>query len=122
MTGPNSDCALLAKHYALSAKVSSMTDALELPAVLDLVAAHGLLEAFTARRGQALTVEAGAVQRLGAQCLQILLAARAAWAADGLELRLENPSPEFSAALELMGVTPDGLAHHALTQDKELTA
>ena len=99
-----------------------MTDAFELPAVLDLVAAHGLLEAFTARRGRALTVEAGAVQRLGAQCLQILLAARAAWAADGLELRLESPSPEFSAALELMGVAPVELEHHALTKDKELAA
>ena len=99
-----------------------MTDAFELPAVLDLVAAHGLLEAFTVRRGRALTVEAGAVQRLGAQCLQILLAARAAWAADGLELRLENSSPEFSAALELMGVAPAELEHHALTKDKELAA
>jgi chemotaxis protein CheX len=99
-----------------------MTDALELPAVLDLVAAHGLLEAFIARRGQALTVDAGAVQRLGAQCLQILLAGRAAWEADGLALRVENPSPEFSATLELMGVTPDGLAHHTLTHDKELAA
>lgn len=99
-----------------------MTDALELPAVLDLVAAHGLLEAVTARRGQALTVDAGAVQRLGAQCLQILLAVRAAWAADEVELRLENPSLEFSAALELMGITPDELANHALTKDKELAA
>lgn len=99
-----------------------MTDVLELPAVLDLVAAHGVLEAITARRGQVLTVDAGAVQRLGAQCLQILLAARAAWAADGVELRLENPSPEFSAALELMGVVPDELANHVLMKDKELAA
>lgn len=99
-----------------------MTDALELPAVLDLVAAHGVLETVAARRGQALTIDASAVQRLGAQCLQILLAARAAWAADGQELKLEKPSEEFSAALELMGVVPEDLEHHMLTKNKELAA
>jgi chemotaxis protein CheX len=99
-----------------------MTDALELPTVLDLVAAHGLLEAISARRGRALTIDAGAVQRLGAQCLQVLLAARAAWAADDMELRLERPSSEFLAALELMGVEPDELANHVLMKDKELAA
>ncbi|MBB5371881.1 STAS domain-containing protein [Acidocella aromatica] len=99
-----------------------MTDVLELPAVLDIVAAHGMLEAVNARRGCALTMDAGAVQRLGAQCLQILLAARAAWEADEVELRLENLSSEFSAALELMGVLPEELVNHVLTKDKELAA
>jgi len=88
-----------------------MTDTFELPSVLDLVAAPALHETFIGRRGNALNLDAGVVQRLGAQCLQILLAARAAWAADGLELAIENISEEFSAALELMGVAPEDLTH-----------
>jgi chemotaxis protein CheX len=90
-----------------------MSNALELPTILDLIAAPSLLEAFTSRRGIALAVDAGSVQRLGAQCLQVLLAARAAWAADGQNLLLENISDEFSATLELLGATPDDLTHDA---------
>jgi chemotaxis protein CheX len=96
-----------------------MTDTLELPPVLDIVAATGLLEAFLARRGQALAVEAGAVQRLGGQCLQVLLAARAAWAADGVSLSLQNLSEDFFATLELLGVEPADLGHGAVMEGKE---
>jgi chemotaxis protein CheX len=99
-----------------------MTDGLELPPVLDLIAAPGLLEAFTGRRGQELLVDGTGVQRLGAQCLQVLLAARAAWAADGQTLLVENLSEDFSATLELMGVTPMALMHHVPTEGKELSA
>ncbi|WP_297491521.1 STAS domain-containing protein [Acidocella sp.] len=105
-----------------------MSNALELPTILDLIAAPGLLEAFISRRGRALAVDAGAVQRLGAQCLQVLLAARAAWVADGMALALENPSDEFSATLELLGASPRDLTHEAqhdgpdLGANKELAA
>jgi chemotaxis protein CheX len=84
---------------------------LELPPVLDLVAASALLEAFLTRRGQALTVNGSDVERLGGQCLQVMLAARAAWAADGQELVLENCSEDFAAALELLGVTEQKLTY-----------
>jgi chemotaxis protein CheX len=90
-----------------------MSNALELPSILDLIAAPGLLEAFISRRGTTLAVDAGGVQRLGAQCLQVLLAARAAWAADGQLLLMENLSDEFSATLELLGASPDELTHDA---------
>jgi chemotaxis protein CheX len=97
-----------------------MCNALELPSILDLIAAPGLLEAFTTRRGEALAVDAGGVQRLGAQCLQVLLAARAAWAADGQPLILENLSDEFSATLGLLGATRDDLMHDAQQDDPKL--
>lgn len=99
-----------------------MSHTLELPSILDLVAAPGLLEAFASRRGSALAVDAGGVQRLGAQCLQVLLAARAAWAADGLPLALDNMSEEFSAALELLGAHPQDLTNDAQREGKELAA
>lgn len=99
-----------------------MSNALELPTILDLVAAPGLLEVLTNRRGEPLSMDAGNVQRLGAQCLQVLLAARAAWAADGQSLVLENPSEDFAATLELLGAAPEDLAHDTHTDDKELVA
>jgi chemotaxis protein CheX len=99
-----------------------MTDGLELPPVLDLIAAPGLLEAFVGRRGQRLAVDGASVQRLGAQCLQILLAARAAWAADGQTLLVENLSEDFFSTLELLGVAPADLTHSAPVEGKELSA
>ncbi len=88
-----------------------MSHTLDLPPVLDLIAAPLLLESLTGHRGQTLTLDAGNVQRLGAQCLQVLLAARAAWAADGQALALENPSDEFTATLALLGSSTAELTH-----------
>jgi chemotaxis protein CheX len=96
-------------------KDHGMTESLDLPPVLDLIAAPALLDNLLQRRGQSLAVDAGHVQRLGAQCLQVLLAARAAWEADGQTLRLKNPSGEFAASLELMGLSPEELTYQAKT-------
>jgi len=60
-----------------------MTAAVVLPAVLDIRAAGPLKAEILALRGQALTLDASAVERLGGLCLQVLLSARAAWADDG---------------------------------------
>jgi len=94
---------------------------LDLPPVLDLVAAPRLLEAFLTRRGQNLTVDGAAVQRLGGQCLQVLMAARAAWAADDRDLALENLSEEFAAGLDMLGLAPAALNHLSHTS-KDLAA
>ncbi len=96
-----------------------MTESLDLPPVFDLVAAPALLDKVLQRRGQSLSLDAGHVQRLGAQCLQVLLAARAAWAADGRALLLQNPSDEFIASLELMGLSPEELTNHAEAKSGE---
>ena len=56
-----------------------------------------------AARGKPAILDASGVQRLGAQCLQILLAARALWSSDGQPWRLVDPSPEFADAVALMG-------------------
>ncbi len=76
---------------------------LQLPAALDLKAAAPLAAALLARRGAAVVVDAGGVQRLGGQCLQVLLAAQASWGIDARELRIEDASPEFCSAIELFG-------------------
>ncbi len=53
---------------------------LELPALLDLNAAGPLAEALHRRVGEDLVLDGSNVQRLGASCLQVLLAAARAWA------------------------------------------
>jgi chemotaxis protein CheX len=93
------------------ADLQPATGTLQLPAILDIQAASPLKEAFLARRGEDLVVDGAEVQRLGAQCLQILLAVRAAWAADGRNLTLENSSAHFISALELLGVAPETLIY-----------
>jgi len=80
---------------------------------LDLPAATPLAAQLLARRGQDLNIDAGGTLRMGAQCLQVLLSARATWASDGQVFRVVRTSPEFAAAVALLGagdlavVTPD---------------
>ncbi|EKN00118.1 MULTISPECIES: STAS domain-containing protein [Acidocella] len=90
-----------------------MTDEIELPAVMDLVAAPALQEMFLQRRGQDVCLNGAQVQRLGGQCLQVLLAARLAWAAEDHSLTLHSPSEDLITSLELMGLKPDDLTHQA---------
>jgi chemotaxis protein CheX len=70
---------------------------------LDLTAAAPLAATLLAARGKPAILDASGVQRLGAQCLQVLLAARALWSSDGQPWRLIDPSPEFADAAALMG-------------------
>lgn len=74
-----------------------------LPAILDLKAAAPLAAALLDRRGADIMVDAGEVQRLGGQCLQILLSAQIGWAEDARVMVIENASPEFCSAIDLFG-------------------
>ena len=65
---------------------------LSLPETLDLKASGPLTAAFLERRGDAVEVDAGNVRRLGGLCLQVLLAAKTAWAADGKSFSIRAPS------------------------------
>jgi chemotaxis protein CheX len=76
---------------------------LTLTAVLDLNAAKALKSDFVERRGQPISVDASQVQRLGGLCLQVLIAARRAWAADGLTMTIAPQSSAFAQALRLFG-------------------
>lgn len=77
---------------------------LQLAEVLDLTAAAPLAQSLIPRRGSDLTIDASKVRRVGAQCLQVLLSAEATWKADGVRLTVENPTDEFLASSELLGI------------------
>jgi chemotaxis protein CheX len=85
-----------------------MTGPLTLAEALDMRAAGPLLEEVRGRRGSALHLDASKVERLGGQCLQVLMAAEMAWAADGHAFQISNPSTAFKDACALMGA--DALA------------
>jgi len=82
-----------------------MIKALMLDPVLDLKAAASLQTEILAHRGQALEIDASAAQRLGAQCLQVLLSAQRTWSDDAIPLHLVHRSEALTAALELFGAS-----------------
>lgn len=80
---------------------------LQLPEVLDLTAAAPLAQTLLSHRGSELSLDASAVRRIGAQCLQVLVAAATAWKADGMRLALEKPTEEFLEGSRLLGIQLD---------------
>ena len=60
-----------------------------------------------ALRGRDVEVDASAVERVGAQCLQVLLSARATWDADGAAFAVVQASDEFTSTLALLGAPID---------------
>ena len=74
-----------------------------LAANLDSREAGRLVAGLLALRGSDLALDASEVRRLGAQCLQALIAAQAAWSEDGQSFRILGASAEFRDASVLMG-------------------
>ena len=85
-------------------KAQSAAQDMQLPEVLDMTFAGPLAENLLAKRGAQLTVDASGVQRVGAQCVQVLMSAVSTWKADEVAFSITNPSPEFRDALSLLGV------------------
>jgi len=82
--------------------------------VLDITAAAPLREQLLALRGGPTILDGSNVERLGGLCLQVLMAARKAWTADGLALRLADPSDALTEHLAVLGA-PD--LQHVPTED-----
>jgi chemotaxis protein CheX len=91
----------------MKAAAKSAPAALRLNQVLDLNAASPLAAEFLALRGRAVEVDASAVERLGAQCLQVLLSAHRTWDADGAAFAVVAASDEFTSTAALMGAPID---------------
>ena len=82
------------------------TKSLVLPSVLDLKAAAPLAEACLAIRGSDIVVDASKVERLGGQCLQVLVSLSATWQADGCAIDLTEASEAFIDGLAALGLAP----------------
>jgi chemotaxis protein CheX len=90
-----------------SSKKKQVRKEVQLAEVLDLTAASPLAQALLAHRGSDVTVDASRVNRVGALCLQVLLAAAATFKADGVRMRVDKPTEEFLEGCRLLGVSFD---------------
>jgi chemotaxis protein CheX len=82
----------------------SVAKVVELPEVLDVIYAAPLAESLLALRGSNVSVDAARVQRVGAQCVQVIMSALATWKADEVAFSVVEPSIEFREALCLLGI------------------
>lgn len=80
-----------------------MTHNMTLDPVLDLRAAASLKESLLAVRGEDVVLDASEVQRLGGQCLQVLLSAKRTWGVDGRIFTISPQSQSFATSLKLFG-------------------
>jgi len=83
--------------------------ALVLPDSLDSSSAASIRDLLLARRGSSLVVDAGQVQRVGIQSLQVLLAAAHMWRAEGQSYTVRNPSAALLETIALVGLSADQL-------------
>lgn len=89
---------------------------LKLAAVLDLNEASNLKANILSLRGAPLSIDASGVERVGAQCVQVLMAAAKAWEADKHPFSFEKASEAFIKTLQLIGVNVDHLLAKEIRQ------
>lgn len=83
-----------------------MSDAthVKLAPVLDYRAAAPLREELLAQRHKVIVVDGAEVQRLGGQCIQVLVSAARTWAQDDVAFSIVNMSPDMNRALGHVGM------------------
>ncbi|MAQ85588.1 STAS domain-containing protein [Psychromarinibacter halotolerans] len=82
---------------------------LKVPAKLKGAEAQGLKAMLAERRGRPVALDFGQVTQVGAQCLQVLLAANRVWQAEGTAFEIKNMSAEVRDGLLLCGLPPSQL-------------
>ena len=87
-----------------------MTDTFTLDARLDTSAAERLTDVMTPWIGKSLTLDASAVEHLGARCLEVLLKLRHIAARSDATLSIAAPSDAFLADLATFGLTPHDIS------------
>ena len=80
---------------------------LVLPDSCDSSSAAAIKDLLVARRGAPLVVDAGQVNRVGVQTLQVLMAAANTWRNDGQSYAVTNPSAALLDTIALVGLSGD---------------
>jgi chemotaxis protein CheX len=75
--------------------------------VLDLNEASALHGKLMTMRGSDIVIDASAVERVGVQCAQVLVAGAAAWQADKKSFLIAKASDAFEKTMQLIGIDPD---------------
>ena len=92
------------KRKVATKRKAKKAQTIVLNSVFDLRAATLLAGEFKKKRGADIELDASNVERLGAQCAQILLSAEKTWAAEGLKMLIADSSSEFKEGLDILGV------------------
>ncbi|MCD2183459.1 STAS domain-containing protein [Rhizobium sp. GN54] len=82
---------------------------LSLAPVLDLNEATALRDKLLALKGSDLAIDASAVERVGALCAQVLMAAAKTWEADKRSYTFAKASEPFLKTMQLIGVNIEHL-------------
>jgi chemotaxis protein CheX len=82
---------------------------LALAPVLDLNEASVLHGKLMSMRGSNIVIDASAVERVGVQCAQVLVAGAKAWQADKKTFEIEKASDAFDKTMQLIGINEDNL-------------
>ena len=82
---------------------------LGLAPVLDLNEASALHGKLMGLRGSALVIDASAVERVGALCIQVLMAGAKSWEEDKQSFTFAKVSDAFTKTTQLIGVNIDHL-------------
>ncbi len=85
-----------------------------LAANLDIRAASPLARELVAVRGRELLIDASRVERVGAQCMQVLLSAAATWNTDMVQIDIERESEAFIQGIETLGISKSRLINEEL--------
>lgn len=98
----------------MAAKKSAKT--LNLTAILDLNEASALRDKLLSMRGNPLAIDASAVERIGALCAQVLMAAEKTWDQDKQSFTFSKVSDAFHKTMQLVGVDIDHLLAKEIRQ------
>jgi chemotaxis protein CheX len=82
---------------------------LKLPENMDLNAVSAMHNQLGELKGNPVEIDASDVRKVGAQCAQVLLAAKKSWDADGKEFLIGPVSEAFETTLKLLGISGDVL-------------
>ena len=80
---------------------------LKLSPVLDLTEASALHGTLMSMRGRNVTIDASEVERVGVQCVQVLIAGARAWQADKKSYVVDKSSDAFANTMQLIGIDTD---------------
>lgn len=92
------------------------TGSLKLVSVLDLNEASVLHGQLSSMRGNDLSIDASGVDRVGVQCVQVLMAAANAWEEDKKQFVFGKVSDAFRKTMQLIGINIDHLLAKEIQQ------
>ena len=87
-----------------------------LAAVLDLNEASALRGTLMGLRGSNVAIDASGVERIGAWCIQVIMAAAKTWDEDKLSFTFSKVSDAFQKTLQMIGIDIDHLLAKEIRQ------